>query len=219
MTSPSPARSRSTTAASATGGSNCIALTNFWRTLGNLSLHISTPDRGCRTGANFWAVSQAVSLRRVDVSGGNLSLMDYCTAGPQYASGGFIADSQLPTTINGSQQQWLTRNSEVGNWTNGVWNQVFAGVVGAPPMTRPSRRSRTRRSPTTPVSREKPYLYVDDGGRVLGSCAVGADGIERHVMGRRRDGGSQHPDLGVLHREAERLGAGHQQQRSRAGRT
>ena len=114
------------------GGTNCIALTNFWRTLGNLGLHISTPDRGCRTGTNFWAVSQAVSLRRLDVSGGNLSLMDYCTAGPQYASGGFIADSQLPTTINGSQQQWLTRNSEVANWTNGVWNQVFSGVVGAP---------------------------------------------------------------------------------------
>ncbi|WP_164703309.1 hypothetical protein, partial [Modestobacter sp. KNN46-3] len=39
------------------------------------------------------AVSQAVSMRRVQVQGGDLSLMDYCTAGPQYASGGFIADS------------------------------------------------------------------------------------------------------------------------------
>ena len=53
-------------------------------------------------------------MRRVDVTGGNLSLMDYCTAGPQFASGGFIADSGPARVINGSQQQWLTRNSEVG---------------------------------------------------------------------------------------------------------
>lgn len=145
------------------GGTNCIALTNFWRTLGNLSLHISTPDRGCRTGANFWAVSQAVSLRRLDVSGGNLSLMDYCTAGPQYASGGFIADSKLPTTINGSQQQWLTRNSEVSTWTNGVWNQVFAGVIGAPDDSSFPAQPYTTVA-TTPISREKPYLYVDEAG-------------------------------------------------------
>jgi hypothetical protein len=71
-------------------------------------------------------------MRRVAISGDTLSLMDYCTAGPQFASGGFIADSRLPNTLNGSQQQWLTRNSTIGGWTNGVWNQVFAGVVGAP---------------------------------------------------------------------------------------
>ena len=53
-------------------------------------------------------------MRRVDVKGGNLSLMDYCTAGPQFASGGFIADSRAGDVVNGSQQQWLTRNSEVG---------------------------------------------------------------------------------------------------------
>ena len=38
-----------------------------------------------------------MSMRRVSVTGANLSLMDYCTAGPQFASGGFIADSDLPT--------------------------------------------------------------------------------------------------------------------------
>ncbi|WP_243074030.1 glycosyl hydrolase family 28-related protein [Microbacterium sp. SS28] len=146
------------------GTSNCIALTNFWRTLSNLSIDVQAAERACRTGTNFWAVSQAVSLRRLDISGGNLSLMDYCTAGPQYASGGFIADSRLPVTINGSQQQWLTRNSEVANWTNGVWNQVFSGVVGAPDDAGfPSQTYTTIDS--TPVSREKPYLYVGADGR------------------------------------------------------
>ena len=111
------------------GTSNCVALVNFWRTLSNLSLRIDAAGQdGCRASANFWAVSQAVSMRRLDVRGGNLSLMDYCTAGPQFASGGFIADSNLPFVINGSQQQWLIRNSRIGGWSNAVWNQVFAGV-------------------------------------------------------------------------------------------
>jgi hypothetical protein len=147
------------------GTSNCLALVNFWRTLANLSLNIDTAgEDGCRASANFWAVSQAVSMRRLDVRGNTLSLMDYCTAGPQYASGGFIADSRLPAVVNGSQQQWLIRNSEVTSWSNGVWNQVFAGVVGAPSEAGfPSPPYTTL--DTTPVSREKPYLFLDARGR------------------------------------------------------
>jgi hypothetical protein len=146
------------------GTSNCLALVNFWRTLSNLTLNINALGQdGCRASANFWAVSQAVSMRRLNIGGANLSLMDYCTAGPQYASGGFIADSKLPFVINGSQQQWLIRNSEIGGWSNAVWNQVFAGVEGAPSdATFPSPPYTTL--DTTPVSREKPYLFVDAQG-------------------------------------------------------
>ena len=146
------------------GTSNCIALNNFWRTISNLTIDINALGQdGCRASANFWAVSQAVSMRRVDVRGGNLSLMDYCTAGPQFASGGFIADSRAGVVINGSQQQWLTRNSEVGEWTNGVWNQVFSGVVGAPDDSGfPNPPYTTLEK--TPLSREKPWLFVDASG-------------------------------------------------------
>ncbi|CAM3337372.1 adenylyl cyclase [Kibdelosporangium persicum] len=146
-------------------GPNCLALVNFWRTLSNLSLNINAKGQdGCRSSANFWAVSQAVSVRRVNIAGGGLSLMDYCTDGPQYASGGFIADSRLPATTNGSQQQWLTRNSEVASWSNGVWNQVFSGVVGAPDDSAfPAPPYTTIEK--TPVSREKPYLFVDAKGK------------------------------------------------------
>ena len=146
------------------GTSNCIALNNFWRTLSNLSTQVNKAGQdGCRQSANFWAVSQAVSMRRVDVSGANLSLMDYCTEGPQYASGGFIADSNLSYTISGSQQQWLTRNTAVAGWSNGVWNQVFSGVVGAPADAGfPSPPYTTIEK--SPVSREKPYLFVDGKG-------------------------------------------------------
>ncbi|TIC78928.1 adenylyl cyclase [Nocardioides sp. GY 10127] len=142
----------------------CVALNNFWRSLSNLTIHVNgTGQDGCRASANFWATSQASSLRRVEVTGGNLSLMDYCTDSPQYASGGYLADAKADLVINGSQQQWLTRNSEVGVWTNGVWNQVFAGTVGAPSeATFPTDPYTTL--DTTPLSREKPFLYVDDAG-------------------------------------------------------
>jgi hypothetical protein len=162
------------------GTSNCLALVNFWRTLSNLSLNVNAAGQdGCRASANFWAVSQAVSMRRLNIAGANLSLMDYCTAGPQYASGGFIADSNLPFVINGSQQQWLIRNSAIAGWSNGVWNQVFAGVDGAPSDAGfPSPPYTTLAE--TPVSREKPYLFVDGDGRYnvrVPSAQTGTSGV------------------------------------------
>jgi hypothetical protein len=97
-------------------------------------------------------------MRRVRVNG-HTTLMDYCS-GPSYASGGFIADSEFSASvINGSQQQYLVRNSRLGGWSNGVWNQVFAGVQGAPTQSFPSPPYTTLA--TTPASREKPFLYVD----------------------------------------------------------
>jgi hypothetical protein len=89
--------------------------------------------------------------------------MDYCGPGPYYASGGFIADSNLPFVVNGSQQQWLTRNSHVAGWSNGVWNQVFAGVEGAPSEAGFPNPPYTTLG-TTPISREKPYLFLDENG-------------------------------------------------------
>jgi hypothetical protein len=142
---------------------NCIALDNFWRSVSNLTIHVTgTGLDGCRASADFWAVSQAAPMRRVNITGGNLSFMDYCTAGPQFASGGFMADSTTGFIINGSQQQFYVRNSSIGGWSNGVWNQVFSGVVGAPPQSYPNPTYTTLA--TTPVSREKPFLNVDPAG-------------------------------------------------------
>jgi hypothetical protein len=142
------------------GTSNCLALVNFWRSLSNLTINVMGLT-GCRLTGTFWAVSQAAPMRRVNIVG-NMTLMDYCTAGPQYASGGFIADSRTGTITNGSQQQFLVRDSSIGTWSNGVWNQVFAGVNGAPGQSFPNPPYTTLTA--TPVSREKPYLYVDDAG-------------------------------------------------------
>jgi hypothetical protein len=146
---------------------NCIALVNFWRSLSNLTINVMGLS-DCRSSGNFWAVSQAAPMRRVNITGGNLTLMDYCTAGPQYASGGFIADSQTGFIINGSQQQFLVRDSSIGGWSNGVWNQVFSGVVGAPPQsfsTTPYNPPPYTTLATSPVTREKPFLYVDSSGK------------------------------------------------------
>jgi hypothetical protein len=141
----------------------CTALTNFWRSLSNLTINVAGKT-GCQAGTEFWAVSQAAPMRRVAVTGGNLSLMDFCSAGPQFASGGFIADSAFSggTVINGSQQQFLVRNSNLDGWSNGVWNQVFAGDNGAPAQSFPDPPYTTLA--TTPQSREKPYLHVDRRG-------------------------------------------------------
>jgi hypothetical protein len=146
---------------------NCIALNNFWRSVSNLTINVMGLS-ACRSSGDFWAVSQAAPMRRVNVTGGNLTLMDYCTAGPQYASGGFIADSQMGFVINGSQQQFLVRDSSIGGWSNGVWNQVFSGVVGAPPQSfssTPFNPPPYTTLDTSPVTREKPFLYTDSSGQ------------------------------------------------------
>ncbi|MER7072630.1 adenylyl cyclase [Terrabacter sp. NPDC000476] len=144
---------------------SCIALNNFWRSMSNLTINVTTPDFGCYSG-QFWAVSQAAPLRRVHVKG-QTTLMDYCT-GPSYASGGFIADSRFDATvISGSQQQFFTRNSELTGWSNGVWNQVFSGTEGAPAECFPAAAECGGPYTTvaeTSVSREKPYLYQDASG-------------------------------------------------------
>ncbi len=145
---------------------SCTALENFWRSLSNLTINVVTAS-ACTSSAEFWAVSQASPVRRVQING-NLFLFDYCS-GPGFASGGFIADSQFTAgaIINATQQQWITRNSNIDNWTNGVWNQVFSGVVGAPaqcfPEVAPCSGPYTTLA-TSPVTREEPYLYLDSDG-------------------------------------------------------
>jgi hypothetical protein len=144
------------------GPNDCTALVNFWRSVSNLTINVAGKG-GCQFG-EFWATSQAAPMRRVRVNG-FMTLMDYCSP-PSFASGGFIADSQLTTTVvNGSQQQYLVRNSSLGPnaWTNGVWNQVFAGVQNAPAQSFPSPPYTTLA--TNPASREKPFLYVDSDDR------------------------------------------------------
>ena len=133
------------------------ATQNFWRSAENLAL---TPAGG----TNRWAVSQAAPMRRIHIIG-NLHLgPSNQDNGQGYASGGYIADSKVDGSISsGSQQQWYTRDSSIGVWYDGVWNMVFSGVTGAPANAFPAPPHTTLA--TTPVSREKPYLYIDSAGK------------------------------------------------------
>jgi len=148
-------------------GNNCIALDNFWRSLSNLTINV-TGQSGCESGTDFWAVSQAAPMRRVAITGGNLSLMDYCNGGPDYASGGFIADSAFSggTVISGSQQQFVVRNSDLDGWSNGVWNQVFSGDNGAPAQAFgvSGGAGPYTTLATSPVTQEEPFLQTDAAG-------------------------------------------------------
>jgi hypothetical protein len=151
-------------------GGSCTALTNFWRSVSNLTINVMG-NTGCYSGHDFWAVSQAAPMRRVHVNG-NLTLMDYCTGSPDYASGGFISDSAFTggNIINGSQQQYMTRNSSLDSWTNSVWNQVFCGAPGAPAQSfaansgLPGGPPSYTTLPTCPVTQERPYLYTGPSG-------------------------------------------------------
>ncbi|OEJ30687.1 discoidin domain-containing protein [Streptomyces subrutilus] len=125
------------------------ATQNFWRSAENLALNPVS-------GTNRWAVSQAAPFRRMHVKGG----LNLAPDGYGWASGGYIADSKIDGQVgNYSQQQWYTRDSSIGGWSNAVWNQVFSGTQGAPAQSYPNPPYTTL--DTTPVSREKPFLYLD----------------------------------------------------------
>ena len=80
---------------------NNNATTTFWRAAEGLSI---TPTGG----AMQWAVSQAVPLRRMHVRG-NLVLHQH----RGWASGGWMSDTLVDGNVDsGSQQQWISRNSE-----------------------------------------------------------------------------------------------------------
>ncbi|WP_275291058.1 hypothetical protein [Amycolatopsis sp. La24] len=128
------------------------ALQNFWRSAENMAV---TPS----SGSDRWAVSQAAPFRRMDIKGG----LQLFPASYGYASGGYVADTRVSgQAASVSQQQWYTRDSALGSWDGGVWNMVFSGTTGAPANSFPNPPETTL--DTTPVSRDVPYLYVDNGG-------------------------------------------------------
>jgi hypothetical protein len=127
------------------------ATTTFWRAAEGLSV-------GPTGGTMQWAVSQAVSLRRVHVRG---DLVLHQNHG--WASGGWMSDSLVDGNVDsGSQQQWISRNCDWKSWTGSNWNMVFVGVVHPPEGTWPSPPYTNVAQ--TPVVREKPFLQVDAAG-------------------------------------------------------
>ena len=126
------------------------ATQNFWRGVENFSV---TPPGGGMS----WAVSQAIPFRRMHVRNNNLVL--HLNGG--WTSGGWISDSVIDFDVNsGSQQQWISRNAQWGSWTGHVWNMVFLGIPDRLPGGTWPETPNTFVDPT-PISREKPFLYLD----------------------------------------------------------
>ena len=137
----------------ANGNPTYNATQNFWRSVENF--HSRYLGQNMR-----WAVSQAAPMRRMHIDKG---VELHHNNG--WCSGGFIADTKFEDWIlSSSQQQFYTRNSSIFNWGGSNWNMVFQGDTGTvpaqsfptPPMTTVA---------TTPVMREKPFLYVDRDGK------------------------------------------------------
>ncbi|MFJ1585182.1 RICIN domain-containing protein [Streptomyces sp. NPDC088197] len=125
------------------------ATQNFWRDAENMSVNPTG-------GSDRWAVSQAAPYRRMHVRG-NLALDD-----GGWSSGGFISDSKIDGQIqSGSQQQFLTKDTEMGSWSGSNWNMVFVGDKGAPAQSFPTYTTVA----SAPVVREKPFLYIDSAGK------------------------------------------------------
>jgi hypothetical protein len=163
------------------GTSNCNADDNFWRSLSNLSLNVDLPasppayappvqdayGAGCANSAEIWAASQAAPLRRVIING-SVVFQDYCAAN-NYASGGFIADSQISGDLNFyGNQQYLVRNSSIGGANGcpqGLWNMVYSGVQGAPAPVFTGQCEQNTVLAASPVTEEEPFLYTGSAGK------------------------------------------------------
>ena len=131
---------------------NNNATTTFWRAAEGFSV---TPTGGTMQ----WAVSQAVPFRRMHVLG-NLVLHQH----HGWASGGWMSDALVDGNVDsGSQQQWISRNSEWGSWTGSNWNMVFVGAPNSPQGEWP--KPPYTKVEQTPIVREKPFLEVDANGK------------------------------------------------------
>jgi hypothetical protein len=155
-----------------TGGN---ALVNFWRGAENLAV---VPQQD--TNIAVWAVSQGTFLRRMHILGPLHLWETTCVTPPctGYSSGGFIADSKIDGQVNsGTQQQFLSRNTDWASWAGANWNMVFVGAqrppAGAWPATAYTVVART------PLIREKPFLFVDANGKYF----VSAPASKRDSLG------------------------------------
>ena len=130
---------------------NNNATCTFWRSIENLEV----------SGGKFrWGVSQAAPVRRMNVK--VPAQFDWNSG---WASGGYSSDSRFfNETGSWSQQQWYARNSHFEDGYYGVnWNKVMQGCTGKIGNDDWEAKGSTTKLDTTPVIREKPFLYIDNG--------------------------------------------------------
>ncbi|SFD69834.1 pectate lyase family protein [Flavobacterium phragmitis] len=129
------------------------ATCTFWRSMENITV--------MRDFA--WTVSQSTSARRMLLESTSKYISDIGNTN-FWGSGGFIADTHYTSSRPnwGGQQQWYTRNAVFPSGSGamgGSYNMVWQGCVNPP-------QADDVNSPisTTPIIREKPFLFLDDDG-------------------------------------------------------
>jgi hypothetical protein len=162
------------------GTSDCNSDDNFWRSLSNLTLNVDLPSSPpdyeppvldpdgptCTNSEESWSASQAAPIRRAIING-SVVFQDYC-ASDNYASGGFIADSQVSGALDFyGNQQYMVRNSSIGSASGcpqGLWNMVYSGVQGAPAPVFTGSCEQNTVLAASPVTEEEPFLYRSSAG-------------------------------------------------------
>jgi hypothetical protein len=169
-------------------GGNCQSDNNMWRSLYNLTLNVVIPSAAqlsaigglvpgngtaasCETSSEFWSASQATPIRRAIING-SVFFQEYC-GNENYASGGFVADSEISGTLFfDGNQQYLVRNSNIGGSNGALWDLVYSGVNGAPAPVFTGSGNQKTVLPTSPVTEEEPFLYSGSGGQFAVSTSL-----------------------------------------------
>ncbi len=153
---------------------NNNATCTFWRSAENFTVSgLSTTSMDTWF---MWAVSQASPLRRIYSE----RRAHYQWKANGWCSGGFTGDCYFNDRAGSwSQQQWYFRNSYVekgsDSYSKGGWNLAYQGVEFGPEVNLSNHSdnwylaeeawNNVSRVETTPVIREKPFLFIDCDGR------------------------------------------------------
>lgn len=154
---------------------NNNATCTFWRSAENFTVAGTSNNANMDTWF-MWAVSQAAPLRRIYSE--RRAHYQWKTDG--WCSGGFTGDCYFNDRAGSwSQQQWYFRNSYVergsDGYSKGGWNLAYQGVEFGKGVNLVNHSDNWRfsggawnnvsRVETTPIVREKPFLFMDSDGR------------------------------------------------------
>lgn len=153
---------------------NNNATCTFWRSAENFT--VAGTSTGDMNTWFQWAVSQAAPLRRINSE----RRAHYQWWYDGWCSGGFTGDCYFKDRAGSwSQQQWYFRNSyvELGSkdYSAGGWNLCYQGVTFGSTVNMANHSdnwstsggawNNVSRVETTPIIREKPFLFIGDDGR------------------------------------------------------
>ena len=146
------------------------ALNTFWRSCENMTVNPTN-------NTTIYAVSQACSLRSVNING-NLQLSAFAkNGGIGFSSGGFMANCKIDGMLDmSSQQQFICRNTDYGTFPHILWNNVNIGCTSSTkprpgccittPTTALGSSSNLTVVENTPLVKEKPYLAYTGSANV-----------------------------------------------------